>query len=287
MTTLTLDELLERVDRAPRLPDTALELLKVLSDPCSTIEEIVGCVRYDPAVTAEMLRLCNSALYGLSRKVHSLDAAICLLGTTRLLQLVVATYVKETLMDRPQEGYGLPPGALWDHAVGVGLASQRLAQEAGLREIGACFTAGLLHDLGKVVLNRFVVEEYAEITRLVRQGDVSFSEAERQVLGFTHEEVGAHLAERWRLPEALVRAIRHHHTPDDLAPPDVLTDLVHLADATCLMIGIGGGEVDGLSYRIRPHALARRGLTAHHLELAGVEVAEEMRRIRALCTALQ
>lgn len=281
MSLRSLEQIAERARRVPRLPDAALRLVRVISDPLSTIGEIVETIRYDQAVTVEVLRLCNSAYFGLTRRVHSLDDAVRLLGTTKVLQLVMAAHVQSTL-SRPQDGYGLRPGALWEHSVGVALASRALAVRLKLREMGLCFTAGLLHDVGKVALNEYVRAEYAEIVRRVTNDGLAFPEAERQVLGYTHAELGAHLSELWCLPPAVTRAARHHHEPDALEPPDPLVDIVHLADAMCLSLGVGGGAVDGLAYRVAADVMTRCRLSARDLEGLGVDVVVELKVVQQL-----
>ena len=280
MSPVVVDRIVERVNALPHLPATVLRLAAVVSDPRSTLPQIVDVIRYDPALTAEVLRLCNSAYYGLERSVESLDDAVCLLGTVRVFQLVMATHAR-TLMSPPQEGYGLPAGALWSHAIGVAVTAQIPARRMRLTQYGMLFTAGLLHDTGKLVLNEFVREEYAEIVRRVSEDRTSFPEVEQELLGYTHAEVGARLAETWSLPASIVRCIRYHHDPGALPTPDALVDAVYLADAVCLLFGVGTGD-DGLAYRADPAVLGRAHLTESDLEGIGAEAIGELRAVQAL-----
>ncbi len=280
MTATTLDQIIERVKMLPHLPDTVLRLASVVSDPDSTLQQIVEVIRYDQALTAEVLRLCNSAYFGLARTVESLDDAICLLGTVKVFQLVMAAHAR-AMLSRPQGGYGLPAGALWNHSVGVAVAAQLLAKRLHLSQVGMLFTAGLLHDVGKIVLNEFVSQEYAEIVRRVTEEQVTFAEAEQAVLGFTHPEVGGRLARAWSLPESIVNCIRYHHDPEAVPVTEPHVDAVHLADTVCLLLGIGTGD-DGLSYRADPQVLARHKLTESDLENVGVEAIGELRSVQAL-----
>lgn len=281
MKTLTIDQLIERVDHIPRLPDTALRLIPVITDPASTLEQIVGCLRYDPVITAELLRLCNSAYFGLPRRIDCVDEAVRLLGTNQLLRLVLAASTR-ALLARPQRGYGLRPGALWEHSVGVALACQLLAERLRRPDTGMLYTAGLLHDIGKVVLNEYVANAYVQIAHCVAEGNISFLDAERCVLGFSHAEVGGRLAEMWNLPEPTVRCIRFHHEPDTPDEPDPNVDVVHLADATCLIIGIGGGEVDGLAYPANSTVLRRTGLNEKKLESIGADLVLQLKKVQEL-----
>ena len=277
----TLEQIVERVTEMPRLPDTASRLIQVINNPASSVEQIVDIIRYDPTVTADLLRLCNSAYFGLVRRVRSIDEATRLLGTAKVLQLVISGTMQVTLA-RPQRGYGLAPGALWEHSVTVALACQSLAQRYAPREAAVLFTAGLLHDLGKVVLSEYVAAEYGEIMERVQGQNASFLDAEREVLGFTHAEIGARLAHNWSLPDTIVRCIRHHHDPDALGTPDQLVDIVHLADAIGLLTGVGCGEVDGLAYAVQPAVLERCGANLGVLEQIGVDVVLELKAVRGL-----
>jgi putative nucleotidyltransferase with HDIG domain len=280
VTETTLDQVIASVGTLPRLSNTVYRLVSVVSDPRSTLEQIVGAIRYDQTLTAELLRLCNSAYFGLSRTVESVDDAVCLLGTVRVFQLVMAAHAR-TMLRRPQSGYGLPAGALWWHSVGVAVAAQALARRMDIPQAGVLFTAGLLHDSGKVVLNEYVGREYAEIVRRVTEESSSFSEAEQSVVGYTHAEIGARLAEQWNLPQSIVRCIRHHHEPEAAPEADTLVDAVHLADSIALVLGIGTGD-DGLSYRASSTVLARHRLTESDLESVGVETVEELKSVQTL-----
>ncbi len=283
MSTPVIDEIIERVGTLPPLPETLRRLMSVVGDPSSTLAQIVDTIRYDQTLTAEVLRLCNSAYFGLARTIESLDDAVRLLGTVKVLQLVIAAHTK-ALLSRPQTGYGLPSGALWLHSVGVALGAQLLARPMRLKQVGLLFTAGLLHDVGKVILNEFVAREYSEIAQRVSQQHMSFIEAESQVLGFTHPEIGARLAETWNLPSAIVQCVRYHHEPELMPTPDPLVDALHLADSVCILLGVGAGD-DGLSYRVCPQVLTRHALAQSDLEAVGAEVIAEVKSVQVVLAA--
>lgn len=273
-------DIIDRVSSIQPLPDTALKLMNVMSDPRSTLGNIVDTIKYDQAVTGQVLKLCNSSFFGLSRKVTSLDDAMLCLGTVKVLQLVMSVHTNNMLSSQ-QRGYGLEPGVLWKHSVAVALASSLFAQRLKLPDTNLVFTAGLLHDIGKVILNEYVAEDFSEIVRRVADEHISFVEAEHQVLGFSHEEVGGMIAERWKLPPAIVRCIRFHHTPSSLVPADSLVDTVYLANCVCLMLGIGLGE-DGLCYRADPTVLERCGLCENDLEHIGAQAVIDLQRVEKL-----
>lgn len=273
-------DILQRVGNLPPLPDTAVKLMNVINDPRSTIEEIVEVIRYDQAVTAEVLRLCNSAFFGMPRSIPSLNEAMLCLGTVKVLQLVMSVHTN-AMLSRAQTGYGLPPGVLWRHSVAVALASSAVAQRIHQPNVNLVFTAGLLHDIGKVVLNEYVAEEFLEIVRRVREEKQSFSEAEHAVLGYSHQEIGEKIAEMWKLPETITRCIRYHHEPWALSEPDTLVDTVYLANSLCLLLGIGLGE-DGLYSRADDIVILRHGLHESDLEIVGAHVLSDLKRVEQL-----
>ena len=279
---IKIEEILDRVQELPPLPGTAVRLMNVVNDPRSTVDDIVEVIKFDQAVTTQVLRICNSAFFGLSRKVTSLSDAMVFLGTVKVLQLVMSIHTN-TLLSKEQPGYGLPPGVLGKHSVAVALASAAFAERTQLPNVSLAFTAGLLHDIGKVVLNRYVAAEFGEIIRRVTQDHLTFSEAEQQVLGFSHERIGELVAERWQLPEPIVGCIRHHHEPSALDPPDALVDVVYLANSVCLLLGIGIGE-DGLAYRADQSVMDRRNLRESDLETVGVDIMSDLKKVEAVFT---
>jgi len=280
MSAPALAELLQHLDALPRLPDTMVRLIRVVRDPASTMQQIVEAIRYDQAVTTQLLRLCNSAYFGLPRPIASVDDAVRYVGTAQLLRLVLAAHTR-ALLGPEQAGYGLPPGALWFHSVGVALGCQVLADELALPDKGVAFTVGLLHDIGKIVLNEYVSAEYVQIVRLVGQARLSFIEAEERVLGVTHAEIGERLARRWHLPHPIPCCIRYHHEPCALPAAAPLVDAVHLADAACLLMGIGGGD-DSPLYRVDEGVLERTGLKTDDIERVGATIVVELKAVQRL-----
>lgn len=273
----TVDDILGRVRELQPLPGTVLRLITVIDDPKSTVEQIVETIRYDQAVTSQMLRIVNSAFFGLTRQVYSLNDAMRCLGTTKVLQLVMAVHTN-TLLCKSQRGYGLPPGMLWKHSVGVAIASAALSGHLDFDNKSLLFTAGLLHDIGKVVLNEYVAAEFAQIAQRVNEDHISFAEAEKTILGFSHDEVGGRVAEKWQLPEAITLGIRHHHSPGALDPPSNLVDALHLADCICLLLGVGLGT-DELHYRADERVMARYGMSETDLEVVGAQTLMELKRV--------
>ena len=259
-----MDEIISDVRSFPSMSGLAVKVLNLIDDPNSTASKIEELLRYDPGITANVLKLTNSAYFGLSAKVGSVRQAIVLLGWKRLGKLVVTSCVN-AILDKPIPGYDLPAGELWRHSIAVSVTAELLSKELGITADDEIFTAALLHDLGKLVLGNYVKEDFKAIETAAGEG-VPFQIAERQVLGTDHAEVGARLLESWSFPKLLVDAVRWHHDPDESKEANTIIDLVHVANVLCLMIGIGVGR-EGLRYEPSPAATKRLGIKTRQLEL--------------------
>jgi putative nucleotidyltransferase with HDIG domain len=259
-----LNDILSQSDSLPSIPGAAVKLLSLLDNPESSVNEIEEILKYDPGLTANVLKLSNSAYFGLPQKIGSVKQAILVMGTKRLTQLVMASCV-HALMDRPVDGYELSRGEFWRHSVAVSVSAELLVKELQIPSVDVIFTAALLHDVGKIIMDKFVKEEYKLIHDEVQKG-LSFELAEQKVLGTNHAEIGAKILRKWSFPDEIVLAVRHHHEPDAADPKSSLADIVHIANVLCLMIGIGIGK-EGLQYQPSELATQRLGLNQDQLEI--------------------
>ncbi|MBW1780226.1 MAG: HDOD domain-containing protein [Deltaproteobacteria bacterium] len=259
-----MHDIISDVRSFPSMSGVAVKVLKLIDDPESTASKIEELLRYDPGITANILKLTNSAYFGLPAKIGSVRQAIVLLGWERLGKLVMTSCVN-AILDKAVPGYDLPAGELWRHSIAVSIAAELLAKELGIAAGDEIFTAALLHDLGKLVLGNYVKEDLQAIEAAAGE-DIPFQVAERQVLGTDHAEVGSRLLESWSFPESLVKSVRWHHEPDAAEETSTINDLVHVANVLCLMIGIGVGR-EGLKYEPSPAATKRLGIKTRQLEL--------------------
>ncbi len=256
--------IISKIQSFPSISGVAAKVLKLLDDPDSSADEVQKILRLDPSLTANILKLTNSAYFGLPSKVGSIKQAVLLLGWKRLTKIVLTSCVNAVL-DKSVPGYDLPPGELWRHSVAVSVTSEGLMKELNLKPDEEIFTAALLHDLGKLVLGEFVAEDLETIRSAAAKG-IPFQMAEREVLGTDHAEIGARLLAAWSFPPRLVGAVRWHHEPDAADETNSLIDIVHVANVLCLMLGIGTG-VEGLHYEPSASATRRLGLKPKQLEL--------------------
>ncbi len=167
-----------------------------------------------------------------------------------------------------------------DHLVAVAIGAEQLAKELHFTAPQYTFTAGLLHDIGKVVLGTFIEVDAEPILQRAFEEQLSFERAERAVLGIDHAEVGAALLESWHLPEEIIAPVRWHHAPDDAAGDFLVADLVHAADTLSIQCGLGVG-IDGLNYRVSPSVMTRLHLKTAVAERVTCIMLSEMQSIRA------
>jgi len=283
--TVELVDIVESVEQLPVLPGTTLRLINILSDVNTTIEQVIEVIRYDQNLTAQVLKLCNSAYMGLSRRIVSLQDAVVYLGATPLLQMVFSVHCKSAF-NRNQEGYGLLAGMLWKHSNAVAIASEKIVNHKRLKPAaGLLFTAGLLHDIGKVVLDHILAEHYQQVLELAETEQIRFDEAERRILGFSHEDIGQMIANKWHLPEAIALAAKYHHEPENYDGDDEqarqVVDIVHIADSLVMMLGIGIGS-DGLRYKINEDLINRYEIRPNYIDKLGVEVLTNLETIEQL-----
>jgi len=251
------------------MPGAAVKLLVLMDDPDINVSQIEAILGQDPGLTANVLKLANSAYFGMPSKVGSIKQAVLLLGLKRLMQIVIASCVS-AIMDKPVTGYDLPPGELWHHSIGVTVAAEGLMKELKIEAGEEIFTAALLHDVGKLVVGEFIENDIRRIEAALSQG-ISFETAENMVLGTNHADVGAQILTQWSLPPSIVSAVRWHHSPESADGTDMMVDIIHVANVLCLMIGVGVGR-DGLQYRPSEEVVERLGLEPYHLEKVASQV---------------
>jgi len=256
--------LIQEIKRLKPIPQIANQIMEIVENPIASLSDIADIVSYDPMITANILRTCNSAYFGLSRKVDSVQDAVALIGIDQLVDMVLMNSMAENFKDK-QDGYGLNEGELWRYSVSSALIARELAQNRALETKQLVFTAALLKDIGKVILNRFVADSFTKINALVENQDMCFREAEKKVIGVDHAELGGLVASNWKFSPKMVYIIQNHHLSDEKARNNVETSLVYLSDIVCMMMGIGGG-LDGLAYRFYDQVIHDLGFSETDLQ---------------------
>jgi putative nucleotidyltransferase with HDIG domain len=273
------DRILMAFETLKPFPAHVVEAMQLLDDLSTSAEEVASALGRDPVLAARVLRLANSALYLRARRVATLREAVVLVGFAAVRSLLVGAVAYDAF--RPgAPGYGLDRVQLWQHSLAVATVARQLAGSRE-RDAEAAFVAGLLHDIGKLALSSALQEQYPAVLEAVASG-MDFVEAEQAVLGCDHAQVGAEAARRWNLPDPLITAIAYHHRPDEPEDPG-LADAVHVADALCLMLGVGVGT-DQLLHRCSEGALRRLGLSADEIPLLLVGLADLLAEVASLAS---
>lgn len=267
------------VEAFPGMPVTAAKLLPLLKSSDSSAADIESILKYDPGLTANILKLTNSAYFGIPTRVSSVRQAIVLLGWKRLLQ-VVTTICMSPLMKKSVPGYDLRSGQLWQHSIAVSVAAEILVKALKISNADEVFTAALLHDVGKLILGSFVKKDLEQIEIMVTKG-ITFDVAESMVLGTNHAEVGGQILHKWSFPADLVNAVQWHHDPESCENDCVLSDIVHVANTLGLMTGFGKAE-EGIGIEPFGAVADRLGLKANHLEAMAQQTVDGIKMLSDL-----
>jgi len=225
-----VEEIAQAIERLQPIPQAALKILRLIDEEEYDIRRLAAELRTDQVLAARTLKVANSVMFANRNPIESIDHALMFLGVNLLAQFVIAAAIEQTL-SLPSAGYSLCRGGLYRHAVGTAAACEQIARTTGRARAGLAYTAGLLHDVGKAVLDQFVAGAAPLFyRRLHEEKACDFLAVEQEVLGTTHGETGFELAARWSFPESLAEAIRSHHGPEKAGCHAELCSLVALAN---------------------------------------------------------
>ncbi len=272
MSIITIDDIVAKVDELPSLPHIVIRVMELTEDPDSSAFDVNEVISQDQSMTAQVLRMANSLYYGYSRRIATVTDAIILIGFNAVRSIVLAASVSKFLK-KELSGYILGEGELWIHSQSAAVFARLLAKRTKFRTIELAYTATLLHDIGKLVLNSYLHDAYQEVIRVVNEEKMPFDQVENSIIGFDHAEVGGKVAEKWNLPAELVEAITFHHQPERAEINPQLAAIVHTADAVAMQMGMGIG-VDGLLYPLSHEALDLIGVAGDDLEMLMSEIVD-------------
>lgn len=253
-----LAEIINKIDDLPPMPDIAMQLINLVGDDDVDMGKVAALIGRDPAITASLLKLCNSSFYGFSNKISSIQQASSLLGLKKIMQMALMV-LSSKYLSGTTKGYDLEEGELWKHSFIVATTAEKVAVKAGYGDTGIAFTAGLLHDIGKIIIHEYVGDKLPEIREAAEKNTAGFRKAETMVLGFSHAEAGAMLLKRWNLPNELVDAVLYHHDAENAKLDKPLARIVQVADALTMIMGMGIGS-DGLCYNLPEETMRELGL---------------------------
>ncbi|MHB1687336.1 MAG: HDOD domain-containing protein [Ignavibacteriaceae bacterium] len=229
--------LLSSIRNLPSIPIVMFEVSKLLNNPKTSASDLGKMISKDQGMVAKILTVANSPLYGLPRRVSTIEFAIVILGFEHIKNIIVALSMVEAF--KKEEGKSWDSKSYWNHSIIAASAAKRIADDLYYPKSGEAFTAGLLHDLGISIIQRYFNTEFKAICDLADAQQMRYLKAEEQILGLTHQEIGKFLVSRWNLPDFLGDAICNHHHPSASEENKVLASIVHLADYMTQRIGVG------------------------------------------------
>lgn len=259
------------IEGLPSFPSTHAEILKLAKSDDASSDDIAEKLQLDPGLLATLFKLVNSSAYGFNKQVKDLSLAVTLLGLEEIANLVLAAQIFDKLGSY-EDGAGLDLKAFWSHSVGTAFVARAVARKLNT-EVESAFLAGMMHDLGKIILDRYFGDYYKAVFEVIGGEDITIVQAEREVLGVTHAAVGGQLAEEWKFPKNYLNAIAYHHDVRTAPRYQRLVCIIHLADVICRRLEYGNGgdnqKPDPDSAALDRFSLGERGLNIL------VEVAEE------------
>lgn len=268
------------IQNAPLPSATATRLIQLISQAEYDLDEVLEVIKTDTGMTSHILRVVNSAAFNLLKPVNTIDRAVIYIGAWEILEIGLMN-LSSFLKDKKLTGYQAEARDLWRHDLRTAIAARELTRRSTMEIYPElAFTAGLLHDIGKIVLSDFFsLAASNQALDLEQKENMDFILHEKNLLGIDHAEAGAELAEIWKLPGSLQAAIQHHHHPsraDQIYKP--LVFLIHLADILAMMDGYGSG-VDVLQYSLDPSYLQYYNFTSDEISMVQFKVEEEFQKI--------
>lgn len=239
-----LQNLVRQIDDLPTLPSVVTQIIQLVEDPETSAADMNEVISQDPALTAKVLKLVNSAFYGFSRQISTVREAVVILGFNRVKSLALSASVFEVFQGPGTDEFDRV--GLWEHSVATGVSGEIVGKRMEYPNPEEILVGGILHNIGKIVIDLYFHDELQDIFDYIRDRNSSMLEAEKVILGVGHPEIGAWLADEWDLPDRLITGIRHYPQPTK-APEDLreLPMLIHVGDvfARTKDMGWTGDEV--------------------------------------------
>jgi putative nucleotidyltransferase with HDIG domain len=257
--------IIQALDNIKPIPQVALKVLRMINDADYDISSITSEIRQDQVISARIMKLVNSAIYATRQPIDSLDHALAYIGRKILVKIILSDAMYG-FYGQSAMGYSLCKGGLFHHATGCAGIAEALARKTGKIDPGIAYTAGLLHDIGKVILDQYVGSTYPLFYRNVIDKKHSALDTEHKLFGVDHTRIGHLLATRWSFPFSLIQVIRHHHHPENAEGHVMLAQIVYLADLLMSRFNIGL-EIERIDTQKLENNLAA-------LDLEGIQMAD-------------
>ena len=282
MSTTEIQELVSNASDLISLPEVALRVNELANDPDSSADDMAAVISQDPALVVRMLKVANSAYYGLSNEVETISRAVSVLGTNKIRDLVLSSSASQAFD-------GIPNGLItmqdfWHHSLYCGLLAQILSKKSKKANADSIFVAGLLHDIGQLLMFNQRPEKSHEVILLLMEGseELETFEAERHIFGFDHMQVGGELVKNWKLAPVLQECVEFHHEPQNAKDYPAEVALINIANAVAVMADFDSMNEDDEIPMISPISWELTGLSKKDLPDAIKTAQEEIKEIEAV-----
>ena len=270
------DMILERVDELPPLPQVVMKIRELIRDDNADTKKIAEVIETDQAIATKVLKIANSPYYGMSGKISSIQHASVVLGNKALGEIVTLAGSKSVLSGK-LPGYGYDPTDLWLHSLVVALGSKLIANIKNPDIADDAYTAGLIHDVGKIILDAYILDRKVEIESFMEKEEKTFLDAEDQFFEFNHAEIAFEVCKKWNFPESISTAIKGHHRPS-ISDGDELSYILHMADYAATLIGIGYDD-DDILYEVEEGTMDFLGLKQEDVSELTLKIGESVNQI--------
>lgn len=225
-----LQKIIDKIVSLPTLPTVVTTLIKAVDDPATSAKDVNDIISKDQALSAKVLKLVNSAFYGFPRQIDTITRAITILGFEAIKSLALSATVFDIFKIDSIYKIEFDREQFWKHSLAVGIFNQLIAKKTGIIAVEEAFVCGLLHDIGKIVMDQYLHDEFIKVLIVIKKRNLSFIEAENEVLGVNHQSIGRWLALKWNLPTNLVESITYHHYPRYAKEAPEIVAMTHLSD---------------------------------------------------------
>ncbi|MBW4053996.1 MAG: HDOD domain-containing protein [Proteobacteria bacterium] len=235
------------VDDLPTIPIVATKVLQLLDDPDVSVEDVADLMLSDQVMTARVMKLINSPVYKPNQEITSLKRALVYLGLRHVRELALTTSVINAF---DGTSGALELNAFWEHSFGVGMVSKIIARKIGYQDLEKAYIAGIIHDLGEVFLSNFLRDPFLDVLEHIKTHPVKLVDAEAELLGTTHCEIGLCIARKWNFPDAYCDVIAYHHSPGEAKVDPILCAIVNLSDLFCTVRELNYGGREWISFNL-------------------------------------
>ncbi|MBN1403462.1 MAG: HDOD domain-containing protein [Opitutales bacterium] len=273
------EDVISQVEKLPPAPAVLPTLLNLLRDTNSDPGEIISLIRMDPSLTAQVLRLSNSVYYAMSTPSCDLEDAVARIGFREVYKLV-AMVCGQQLFNHSIQSLFLGKGELWEYSLATGYIMEQMATDLGMDSV-TCYTAGLLHSLGKLIITAHPTMDYADVFRVVEARGISIAQAEREIWGVTNSEVAATLLRQWKFRDEIVIPIEYHTCPAQAPKFRKQACMMHLSIWTVASLGLNYGK-DAWAMEASPYAMHHIGIPEERMQVFMVNAHEKLAMVKEL-----